>query len=117
MSAQSDLDRVRIGDLHARELNRFRQGRPRSLAMLDRARAHMPNGLPMSWMATDNDQAVYIDRGDWAWFTDIDGFCYVDFNASDMAMVCRHANPAFVTSIRAQIARSSHIRLLTHASY
>jgi hypothetical protein len=59
MTALGDLDRVGIGDLHASELARFRQERPRSLAMLDRPRAHMPNGLPMSWMASDNDQAVY----------------------------------------------------------
>jgi glutamate-1-semialdehyde 2,1-aminomutase len=116
MSAQTDLDRVRIGDLHARELNRFRQVRPRSLAMLDRARAHMPNGLPMSWMASDNDQAVYIDRGHGAGFTDIDGFGYVDFNASDMAMFCGHANPAIVAAVQAQVARSTQFLLPTEAS-
>jgi len=116
MSAQSDLDRVRICDLHARELNRFRQSRPRSLAMLDRASAHMPNGLPMSWMASDNDQAVYIDRGHGAGFTDIDGFGYVDFNASDMAMFCGHANPAIVAAVQAQVARSTQFLLPTEAS-
>src|SRR5260370_37202307 len=104
MTALGDLDRVKIGDLHASELARFRQGRPRSLAMVDRARAHMPNGVPMSWMATDNDQAVYIDRGHGAGFTDIDGFGYVDFNASDMAMFCGHANPAIVAAVRAPVA-------------
>src|SRR5216683_3305630 len=114
MSAQSDLDRVRIGNLHARELNRFRQSRPRSLAMLDRARAHMPNGLPMSWMASDNDQAVYIDRGHG--FTDIDGFGYLDFNASDLAMFCGPANPAIVAAVQAQAARSTQFLLPTEAS-
>jgi len=116
VSDSSDLDRVRIGNLHARELNRFRQSRPRSLAMLDRARAHMPNGLPMSWMASDNDQAVYIDRGHGAGFTDIDGFGYVDFNASDMAMFCGHANPAIVAAVQAQVARSTQFLLPTEAS-
>ena len=116
MTALGDLDRVKIGDLHASELARFRQGRPRSLAMVDRARAHMPNGVPMSWMATDNDQAVYIDRGHGAGFTDIDGFGYVDFNASDMAMFCGHANPAIVAAVRAQVARSTQFLLPTEAS-
>src|SRR5216683_6658411 len=82
--------------------------------MLDRARAHMPNGLPMSWMASDNDQAVYIDRGHG--FTDIDGFGYVDFNASDMAMFCGHANPAIVAAVQAQVARSTQFLLPTEAS-
>jgi glutamate-1-semialdehyde 2,1-aminomutase len=116
MTALTDLDRVRIGDLHASELARFRQGRPRSLAMLDRACAHMPNGLPMSWMASDNDQAIYIDRGHGAGFTDIDGFGYVDFNASDMAMFCGHANPAIVAAVQAQVARSTQFLLPTEAS-
>jgi glutamate-1-semialdehyde 2,1-aminomutase len=116
MTALGDLDRARIGDLHASELARFRQERPRSLAMLERARAHMPNGLPMSWMASDNDQAVYIDRGDGSGFTDIDGFGYVDFNASDMAMYCGHANPAIVAAVHAQVARSTQFLLPTEAS-
>src|SRR5215813_3529463 len=116
MTALSDLDRVRIVDQHASELARFRQSRPRSLGMLDRARAHMPNGLPMSWMASDKDQAVYIDHGDGAGFTDIDGFGYVDFNASDMAMFCGHANPAIVAAVQAQVARSTQFLLPTEAS-
>ena len=61
MTAQGDLDRTRIGELHAQELARFRNDRPATMAMLERARAHMPNGVPMSWMVTDNDQPVYID--------------------------------------------------------
>jgi glutamate-1-semialdehyde aminotransferase len=52
--------------------------------MLGRARAHMPNGPPMASMAQDNDQPVYIDRGHGPGFTDVDGFTYLDFNASDI---------------------------------
>jgi glutamate-1-semialdehyde 2,1-aminomutase len=80
MTALGDLDRAWIGELHARELARFREARPRSLGMIGRARAHMPNGTPMAWMASDNDQPVYIDHGQGPGFTDIDGFGYVDFN-------------------------------------
>jgi hypothetical protein len=55
--------------------------------MIARARRTMPNGAPMAWMVSDNDQPVYIDLGLGAGFTDIDGFSYVDFNASDLAML------------------------------
>src|SRR5207248_132164 len=55
----------------------------RTLELLARAAAHMPNGTPMTWMASDNDLPVYVDRGDGASFTDVDGHDYVDFNASD----------------------------------
>src|SRR5215472_19161405 len=107
MTASGDLDQVRIGELHARELVRFRQARPQSMAMIARARAHMPNGVPMAWMAYHNDQLVYIDHGRGPGFTDIDGFSYVDFNASDLAMFCGHANPAIVAAVQAQVARST----------
>ncbi|HUZ51382.1 MAG TPA: aminotransferase class III-fold pyridoxal phosphate-dependent enzyme, partial [Streptosporangiaceae bacterium] len=102
--------------LHTAELARFRESRPRSLAMISRARAHMPNGVPMSWMVSDNDQPVYIDSGHGPGFTDIDGFSYVDFNASDMAMFCGHANPAIVAAVQAQVARSTQFLLPTEAS-
>lgn len=111
-----NLDRGRIVDLHAAELARFRRARPGSLAMIDRARAHMPNGVPMSWMVSDNDQPVYIDHGQGAGFTDIDGFSYLDFNASDMAMFCGHANPAIVAAVQAQAARSTQFLLPTEDS-
>jgi glutamate-1-semialdehyde 2,1-aminomutase len=116
MTASGDLDRARIGELHARELARFRQARPQSMAMIARARAHMPNGVPMAWMAYHNDQLVYIDHGQGPGFTDIDGFGYVDFNASDLAMFCGHANPAIVAAVQAQAARSTQFLLPTVGS-
>src|SRR5579863_2491080 len=116
MTALGDLDRARIGELHAREVSRFRADRPRSAAMIARARAHMPNGVPMVWMAFHDDQVIYVDHGRGAGFTDIDGFGYVDFNASDMAMFCGHANPAIVAAVQAQVARSTQFLLPSVAS-
>jgi len=116
MTATGDIDPIRIGTLHATELARFREARPRTLALIARARAHMPNGVPMAWMAQDNDQPVYIDSGSGPGFTDIDGFGYIDFNASDMAMFCGHAHPAIVAAVQAQVARSTQFLLPTQAS-
>ena len=73
MTAHGDLDRSWISKLLAQELARFREARPRSLALIGRARAHMPNGMPMAWMASDYDQPVYIDYGQGPGFTDVDG--------------------------------------------
>ena len=116
MTAHGDLDRASIDALHASELDRFRTGRPRSLALIERARAHMPNGVPMAWMVSDNDQPVYIDHGQGPGFTDVDGFGYIDFNASDMAMFGGHANPAIVRAVQAQAARSTQFLLPTEPS-
>ena len=116
MTAAGDLDRARIDELYARELVRFRQDRPQSVAMVARARAHMPNGVPMSWMAYYGDQVVYVDHGQGAGFTDVDGLGYIDFNASDLAMFGGHANPAIVAAVQAQAARSTQFLLPTVAS-
>ena len=73
MTAHGDLDQARIAELHAREVARFWEARPRSRAMISRARKHMPNGTPMVWMAFHDDHVAYIDRGEGSGFTDIDG--------------------------------------------
>jgi len=116
MPARGDLDRDLIQRLHERELKRFRDARPRSLALLERARAHMPNGTPMSWMALDNDQPIYIDSGAGASFTDVDGYSYVDFNVSDMVMFCGHAHPLIARAIAERAARSTQFLLPTEDS-
>ena len=116
MTAHGDLDQARIAELHAREVARFWEARPRSRAMIARARAHMPNGVPMVWMAFHDDQLVYIDYGEGPGFTDVDGFAYLDFNASDMAMFCGHANPAIVAAVQARAARSTQFLLPTEES-
>jgi glutamate-1-semialdehyde 2,1-aminomutase len=116
MPAHGDLDRDLIRSLHERELKRFRDERPATLALLERARAHMPNGTPMSWMASDNDQPIYIDRGAGASFTDIDGHAYLDFNVSDMVMFCGHAHPLIVRAIAERAARSTQFLLPTEDS-
>jgi glutamate-1-semialdehyde 2,1-aminomutase len=70
----------------------------------------------MAWMASDNDMPVYVDRGDGASFTDVDGHEYVDFNASDLAMFCGHAHPAIVRAVQDRAARSTQFLLPTEES-
>jgi glutamate-1-semialdehyde 2,1-aminomutase len=116
VTASGDLDRERIRDLHRRERERFRDTRPRTLDLLARAGRHMPNGVPMVWMAADNEPPVYVDRGEGAGFTDVDGFRYVDFNASDTSMFCGHAHPAIVRAIEERAGRSTQFLLPTEES-
>ncbi len=80
------VDPAKVGHIHDQELRRLVEGRPRTMGLLERARAHMPNGVPMAWMATDNDVPVYIESGEGAGFTDVDGHLYLDVNVADMSM-------------------------------
>ncbi|MGZ8571781.1 MAG: aminotransferase class III-fold pyridoxal phosphate-dependent enzyme [Actinomycetota bacterium] len=116
MPAHGDLDRDRIARLHEDEIARFREDHPMTLQLLERARSHMPNGTPMSWMASDNEQPIFVDRGDGAGFTDVDGFTYLDFNASDMSMFCGHANRAIADVVAERAARSTQFLLPTEDS-
>jgi glutamate-1-semialdehyde 2,1-aminomutase len=70
----------------------------------------------MAWMASDNDLPVYVDRGDGATFTDVDGHEYIDFNASDLTMFCGHAHPAIVRAVQERAARSTQFLLPTEES-
>ena len=77
----------------------------------------MPNGTPMAWMASDNDQPIYIDHGEGSGFTDVDGFTYVDFNAERPGDVLR-ARGARRSSApcRSASARSTQFLLPTEDS-
>jgi glutamate-1-semialdehyde 2,1-aminomutase len=116
VTATGDVARDRVRSLHEREVSAFRDAGPRTIALLERARRHMPNGTPMVWMVTDSEIPVYVDRGEAATFTDVDGRAYIDFNASDMAMFCGHANPEIVRAVQERVARSTMFLLPTEES-
>jgi glutamate-1-semialdehyde 2,1-aminomutase len=115
-TGSNEIDPGRIARLHADELNLFRSRRPRSMALIERARAHMPNGMPMAWMATDNDQPIYVDHGSGASFVDVDGHSYLDFNTSDVAMFCGHAVPEIIEAVQRRVERSTQFLLPTEDS-
>mgnify|MGYP001601842865 CR=1 FL=1 len=107
-------DPAKVANVHDQELKKFVDARPRTMALLERARAHMPNGVPMVWMATDNEVPVYVDRGEGAGFSDVDGHRYLDVNVADMSMFCGYANPAIVDAV-AERARAGTQFLLPSA--
>ncbi len=105
------IDPAKVQEVHDRELKRFVETRPRTVALIERARAHMPNGVPMAWMATDNEVPVYIDRGEGAGFTDVDGHRYLDVNVADMSMFCGYGTLAIVEAVAERAARGTQFLL------
>ena len=84
--ADFGIDDKRLDDIRRRETARFGELTPRSAALLVRARRAMPNGVPMPWMAGLYDHApIFVVRGEGAWFVDVDGNRYLDFNQADLA--------------------------------
>lgn len=53
----------------------------------ERASRHLPNGVPMTWMAgLYRFPPIYVTHGEGASFFDVDGNSYLDFNVCDLSM-------------------------------
>ena len=77
----------RRAEILERELHRFAETHRRSAELRERARRSMPGGVPMSWMVQlHGHPPVYVDSGDGAFFTDVDGNRYLDTNIADTSM-------------------------------
>jgi glutamate-1-semialdehyde 2,1-aminomutase len=86
-SALRRIDRTALKALRTREDAAFAARTPKSRAWLEAARASMPNGVPVAWMAgLYRHNAVVAAGGAGAFFRDIDGNRYCDFNVCDLAM-------------------------------
>ncbi len=102
----------RIEMLYRVERARFEEARPRSVAMGERARRHMPSGVPMAWMAGFYEHpTVFVDHGLGAWFTDVDGYRYLDVNLADASSFCGFAPPAVVQAVTRRLRGGSQFLL------
>jgi glutamate-1-semialdehyde 2,1-aminomutase len=71
----------------------------------------MPNGVPMAWMAADNDVPVFVSEGRGAHFRDVDGHDYLDANIADTSMFCGYAPPPVVEAVSRRVAAGSQFLL------
>ncbi len=111
------LDRKRLAELHARELQQFIDRHPRSAAMHQRAKSSMVAGVPMPWMARWAGRfPVYVREGGGARITDVDGCEYVDLCLGDTGAMGGHSPPAVVSAVQAQVARGIAMMLPTEDS-
>jgi glutamate-1-semialdehyde 2,1-aminomutase len=107
-------DRARLAALWQSESDLFRASRPRSRAMFEEAAEHMPDGVPMLWMAKwPGPWPVYVDSAQGSHFLDVDGIDHVDLCLGDTGAMCGHAPPAAVAAISAQLRRGSTFMLPT----
>lgn len=108
------IDRRRIGELTERERRRFAEERPRSAALLERASASMPGGVPMAWMRQLFGHApVFVDRGEGAYVIDADGHRYLDTNIADTSMFCGYSPEPVVAAVSERFALGPQFLLPT----
>src|SRR5688572_5560965 len=99
-------DRDRLAAIRAREQAEFNRRTQRSAELAERAGRHLPDGVPMAWMAGLYDhRPLYVAHGDGCRFTDVDGNAYLDFNQADLSATCGFAPPAVLDAIAERAAR------------
>lgn len=87
------------------------------MALLHKAKAHMPGGVPMAWMVSLYDHApIFVQQAEGAHITDIDGHRYLDMNLADTSMGGGYALPAVAEAVAAQFKRGSQFLLPTEES-
>ncbi len=113
----STVDPALIVALTAEENARFVRDHPRSNDMYGRARAVMPGGVPMSWMAKwPGAFPVFVAEAAGAHFTDVDGHDYVDLCLGDTGAMTGHSPAATVATVREQVGRGITAMLPTEDS-
>jgi glutamate-1-semialdehyde aminotransferase len=102
----------RLVELRTREAEEFRRRTPNSAALRQRASRHLPNGVPMTWMAgLYRTPPIYVTSGSGPKFRDVDGHDYLDFNVCDLSMTMGYGNPIVAQALAAQADRGTHFLL------
>ena len=100
------IDPARLAAVREREEATFAARTRRSAELTERARRHLPDGVPMAWMAGLYDHPpLYVAHGAGCRFTDADGNDYLDFNQADLSATCGFAPPAVLAAIAERATR------------
>lgn len=107
-------DRHRLAELWKGEREAFRQARPQSLRQYEDAARHLPDGVPMLWMAKwPGSWPVYVTRAGGSHFSCVDDIDHVDFCLGDTGAMAGHAPRESVMAIMARLAQGSTFMLPT----
>ncbi len=100
------IDRARLADRHASELDLFERRNPRSRDLADRARTGLLSGVPMPWMTRwPGGFPLFFDEASGARFTDVDGHEYVDFCLGDTGAMTGHGLTTVADAMHARARR------------
>jgi glutamate-1-semialdehyde 2,1-aminomutase len=106
------IDPAKVVELAQREDTRYLETHTASLAMWERAKPVMPNGVPMSWHRMSYDPIpMFVDEARGSHFRDVDGNDYADFNIADMSMFAGYGPEPVVEAVARRIAQGSQFML------
>ena len=101
-TGSSTLDRGRVADMPARELEAFNAKTPRSAALYERARKTLARGIGSSYQWRD-PWPIYLREGKGSHLWDVDGNEYLDYLNGFGSMIQGHAHPAIVKAVQEQV--------------
>jgi glutamate-1-semialdehyde 2,1-aminomutase len=108
------ISRTRLTERLAHERQRFIELHPRSRALFERAQRSLLAGVPMNWMVRwAGDFPVFVQEGQGAHFTDVDGHRYLDLCLGDTGAMTGHAPAPTVLAMVAQLQRGLTFMLPT----
>ena len=100
------IDRARLAERHAEELDLFDALHPASARLAGEARRHLLSGVPMPWMTRWPGRfPLFVDRAGGGRFTDADGIEYVDLCLGDTGAMTGHALPAVAAALHERATR------------
>jgi glutamate-1-semialdehyde 2,1-aminomutase len=101
-----ELDRDRIRQIGARELDAYRQRTPRSAELHERARGALPLGVASSFQTYDPYPLFMTDaRGSRIW--DADGNEYIDFDMAFGVLAAGHSHPLLAEALQHRVANGT----------
>ncbi len=100
------ISRDLIGDLFARERERFAAEHPRSRELHERGKESLLSGVPMNWMTRwPGDFPVFMESAEGAELRDVDGNSYADLCLGDTGAMTGHAPAATVAAVKERLDR------------
>ena len=104
----AEIDFSRVKAVFEREFKRYRKRTRKSQALLQSAKKVMPSGVPMAWMSGYYETPpMFIEKGDGAYFYDVDGNRYLDMKQADLAASCGFTPQAVIDAVQEQITKGS----------
>ena len=84
----------------------------RSAELHERGKAVIPDGVSRSTVII-RPHPIYVDHGDGAWVTDVDGNRYLDCNNNFTSIILGHANEEIQDAVRRQLSSGTAFSLAT----
>ena len=100
------INKTKVKELIQREQERYSDERPKSRALFEQAQSSLIFGVPMAGM---NEWVggfpIYVEAGNGAYLTDVDGHSYLDLCLGDSGSMCGHTPPATIDAVVKQVKK------------